>query len=415
MKTKYLLLLTLFLTCAGYAQRTESFDIATYKIPTAFKKSLKEGMVSYSNTNDSKGIYCIINVYANINSAGTVTEEFDKQWQSLVAVAFGIKEAPEKDTAIDEEGREVISGAGGFIRDGVTGIAMLTAYVGFGKTTCVLSLTNDKSYYKQIEEFLGGFNLKKSIAPRPVVTVAKTTQSKTSIANAASESTFHSSNNLEGVWMAMHIKTFYHDNAKSGDIKWITFFNNGRVAKVIPDEGMNNFDKNDKDIGYYHIANNKATLQWFANTTPFDIKFLSPDKIQFQEVYGNDTYYRCKILNAVRIDGSWTSFNNINDPDLDNNSITRSLITFKKDGSFIDYGVFADAYSNPVPPGNGSYDINDFTLTLKYSNGKTKQTCISGFLNLDLNNSNLIYINRLAFHKRNNIWNEKFIVFVLNA
>lgn len=78
------------------------------------------------------------------------------------------------------------------------------------------------------------------------------------------------------------------------------------------------------------------------------------------------------------------------------------MITLKQDGSFIDYGMFADDYSAPVPAGSGTYDISNFTLTLHYTNGTVKQTAFTGSLGLDVKtNNSMIYIHRLAFLKRN--------------
>ena len=150
------------------------------------------------------------------------------------------------------------------------------------------------------------------------------------------------------------------------------------------------------------ILSKNKNEQWFKDVAPFAITFKTKDQIQFQEPYSSDTYFRCKPVDGIRLNGTWTSYNNINDPELDDNSKNRSMITLKQDGSFIDYGMFADDYSAPVPAGSGTYDISNFTLTLHYTNGTVKQTAFTGSLGLDVKtNNSMIYIHRLAFLKRN--------------
>jgi hypothetical protein len=166
MKLNSSIIIALLWSIITHAQKTETFDVATYKIPAGWKKSTKEGMVSYSTSNEAKRNYCAINIYASTLSNGTTEEEFNKAWNDLAAIPFAIKDAPQKDTASDDQGREVITGAGSFVKGSLTGVAMLATYVGFGRTTCVLTLTNDKSYYKTIEDFLGALTLAKTAPPK---------------------------------------------------------------------------------------------------------------------------------------------------------------------------------------------------------------------------------------------------------
>ena len=397
--TTFIVLLTsILLSCA----QTQTFDIATYKAPKGWEKTVKEGSVSYSTSNETKGTFCVIGIYASSTTKGTTEQEFNQEWNDLAATPYNITTAPETDTLTDDDGRDVIIGSSTYQNEDIAGAVIMYTFVGFGRTTSVLFFTNAESHQKDIEDFLLNFNLKKTV---PKTTSANSTTPKTSSTSstvATSTAPFKPGNNLEGVWMAFHLKKNYYDKVQSGTVKWITFFDNGRVAKLLPDDGMDKYNKNDPSIGYYNISNGKATLQWFKDIAPFNITFKKSAQIEFEEVYSNDIYFHCKSVDGIRLNGTWTSYNNVNDPDLDNSSITKSMITFKQDGSFVDYGVFATDYSNPVPAGSGTYEINNFTLTLHYTNGTVKQTGFTGSLNLDVKtNNSTIYIHRLAFQKMN--------------
>lgn len=73
------------------AQKKETFNFATYTIPIGYTKSVKEGLVSYTSSNESKGSFCIINIYSSIESLGTIDEEFATYWKEVAAVPFNIK------------------------------------------------------------------------------------------------------------------------------------------------------------------------------------------------------------------------------------------------------------------------------------------------------------------------------------
>jgi hypothetical protein len=385
---------------AAYTQKTETFDIATYKIPVGWKKSIKVGVVNYSISDDAKKNYCIINVYASIVSGGTAAEEFSLQWQNLVAVPFGIKNAQQTDTALDEQGRKVITGAGGFVKSSLKGIAMLTVYVGFGRTTSILTLTNDKSYYKQIESFFRALTLAKTTAAKPV-TLTPTNQEATI---EGSGNIFHNTNRLEGVWNGININQNLNqlgmNHLAPNTPIWITFFDNGRVYNMLPDD-FNTFNKNASDIGYYQISNGSAGLQWFKGTDVTKIDFIDKDRIRVRAATGDQIYSHCKPVDGMRLEGAWTTFANTKDPELDEPGI-KPQIHFFKDGRFKDDGIFMTSFNEvKTQPGSGTYSLNNFMLTLKYDNGTTRRASFTGFISNDVSvNGRILFIDRHKFQKR---------------
>jgi hypothetical protein len=388
----------------GFTQKTESFDLATYKVPIGWQKESNAGMVSYQSINKEKNIFCAINIYASSISYGTVAEEFQTQWQKLVAVPFTIKEAPAKDTASDDEGLKFITGSGSFVKGNLNGIAMLGVYVGFGKTTSILFLTNDKSYFKTIEDFLSGFTIKKTAMVKPVIIApnAKVVNSKPIHNNSGN--TFHNTNKLEGVWNGLNYNinnSPYNYNKLAGNTPiWLTFFDNGRVYSTLP-ENMNSFNKNADDIGFYQLTNGTAGLQWFKGTATTDIEFISKDQIRVHAASGDQNYFHCKAVDGAKLDGAWTTFANTTDPELDAPGV-KPQIHFTRGGRFTDDGIFMTLFNDvKIQPGSGTYSLNNFTLTLNYDNGVTQQSSFTGFLASDVNILNdVLFIDRHRFRKR---------------
>ena len=241
----------------------------------------------------------------------------------------------------------------------------------------------------------------KKVAPVNSTTSSTTTTTATKSTAAATPS-FKPSNNLEGPWMRLHTTQYYGDLISSGSPEWIVFFKNGRIKNAVPDDPAA-FDYNASDLGYYEISGSNAKSKWYSNVDWSTIKFKSNDQIEIN----SQPYYRCKPVDGLKLEGTWTSYANPNDPSLDDGNGAKSMISFSKNGSFTDYGIFVSILDQTVfdrpktQPGSGTYSINNFCLTLNYSNGTTRRISFSGYLGTDLfSNDNTICLQNLKFRKR---------------
>ncbi|MFN8261327.1 MAG: hypothetical protein U0T31_02090 [Chitinophagales bacterium] len=398
MKTGMVIIITtLFFTFSSYAQ-TQTFDIATFKIPDGWQKSTKPGLVSYTYSNDNDQTFCIITVYANKAAKGNTGEEFTNDWQELAAKPYNIKKAPETEKA-EDDGWEVISGGANFTKGSLSGLAYLTTLVGYGKTVSILALTNSESYQKVIEDMLGSLELKKT-APAQNTNNITAINSTGNVSNAGSS--FNNTNQLEGIWQGMNINTSDFNYKSSGDPIWLIFYDNGKVGNVLP-ASFNSNNKNAADLGTYQISGSNASLQWYAGSASTKIIFKKADQIQVVAATGDQNYFRCKSVNGARLEGSWSTYANQNSAVSDGSP--SSLITFHKDGTFTDYGIFSqgiDYFSSvKTMPGKGTYFINNFTITLTYSNGAVRQSTFTGFLGSDVNtNNNTIFIDGHKLRKQ---------------
>ena len=182
----------------------------------------------------------------------------------------------------------------------------------------------------------------------------------------------------------------------------IVFFKNGRIKNAVPDD-PNTYNYNASDLGYYQISSSNAKLKWFSDGPWVNILFKNNNQIEIS----SETYYRCKPVDGLKLDGTWTSYANPNDPSLDDGNGAKPMIQFSKNGSFTDYGIFERILDQavfdrpPTPAGSGTYSINNFSLTLNYSNGIVRKISLTGLLGTDLFTSNKsIYLQRLRFSKR---------------
>ncbi|HEY4182695.1 MAG TPA: hypothetical protein VGM90_37950 [Kofleriaceae bacterium] len=106
---------------------------------------------------------------------------------------------------------------------------------------------------------------------------------------------------------------------------------------------------------------------------------------------GKTKLRRASDVSGATLDGTYTPFTDPNDPLLSGPGCQR-LVTFTADGKFINRGGFARtcpaAESDPGRPGSGTYEIRDFSIVLKYDDGRNIKRLILARQNLDLHADN---------------------------
>lgn len=111
MKSTFGVLLFILSASSLLAQK-ETFDLATFTVPTGWKKTNSTAsVVSYAVTNNQKGTYCQIGVYASTNSKGNVQADFESEWQELVVKTYKPTTKPEMMPAASENGWDAQGGA----------------------------------------------------------------------------------------------------------------------------------------------------------------------------------------------------------------------------------------------------------------------------------------------------------------
>jgi len=210
---------------------------------------------------------------------------------------------------------------------------------------------------------------------------------------------------ISGVWMS-----FYSSNVSSP--RWVTFYDDGLVFTDIPATGLASFDRRASQAnanqraywGTYSLSGGSGLIQKPGVNNPTRITIKESGQITLD----SDTYYRSVSVDGLQLEGSWTSYSNPNDPRLDRQPVgQRPIIRFSRDGRFSDEGVFATflrtSYrSNPAVDraGAGTYQIQNYSLILRYDDGRVKLVAFTGLLGGDPAVTNdIIYLHRSRFNK----------------
>lgn len=172
MKTAAIILF-LFAISPAFAQQKTTFDIATYTVPSGWKETKKtKDVVSYAITNNSKGTYCQIAIFASTVSKGNITADFESEWQELVVKPYNPTKRPELIPKQFDDGWEVQAGVAPFTFNGGQSIAMLATMSGYERCISLVMASNTEAYQNDVTRLMESVVLQK-----PAITKTETASS----------------------------------------------------------------------------------------------------------------------------------------------------------------------------------------------------------------------------------------------
>lgn len=104
-------------------------------------------------------------------------------------------------------------------------------------------------------------------------------------------------------------------------------------------------------------------------------------KVDTNSALGKREFVRSPDLSGLVLDGAYTYNSNPDDPYYDQPGC-RQIIAFTRDGRFVDKGIFTANCGQPNAqaadsPGDGRYEVRDYTLILRYDDGRVSRRSIS--------------------------------------
>lgn len=205
---------------------------------------------------------------------------------------------------------------------------------------------------------------------------------------------------IGGVWSGV-VTERNIDGSFNFTFRTLLIYENGVMRETMPRGGLLNFDAQD-DINktpgnwrqFTEVSSNeydvtKAGTNFIEKATLRDANTL---------IYDGNTYKRIDEKENNRpFEGTYTTVANGVDIPVING--TRPLLQFATDGSFTDQGIMSvldnDFTGIQQPPGEGTYQIDSYTITLQYTDGRTKQM---SFVNFD--GETLLMNNTTSLNKR---------------
>lgn len=166
-----IVLATIVLTGAvlSFAQKNESFDIATFKTPNGWKKEVQQNAVQFA-AEDEKGGICLTTLFKSMPGSADPKANFDASWETIVKGLVTVKGEPQMNDSAEENGWTAHSGIAPYESDGNKGVVMLVTLTGNKKIVNILVLTNTIDFQEAVAGFLASIVLPKVEPPAPKTT-----------------------------------------------------------------------------------------------------------------------------------------------------------------------------------------------------------------------------------------------------
>ena len=169
MKKLFIFISASILSATSFAQQ-QTFDLTTYTPPNTWKEEVKaDSHTSYTIINKEKKTYCQIFIMLSTASKGGIKEDFESEWQTLVAKQYGVTDTARLTEPTTENGWQVLGGVGFFMSNNGTSTAMLTTMSGYNKAVSIVALTNSEEYIPAIQKFLASVEMKKPSTDIPPI------------------------------------------------------------------------------------------------------------------------------------------------------------------------------------------------------------------------------------------------------
>jgi hypothetical protein len=183
----------------AFAQK-ETFDLITFTPPNGWEKEVMENVIGYSKVDNTKNSWCRISIYKSVESKANIDQDFESEWQDLIASTYNISESPRVNEVTKADGWQIKSGGGDFSFNNKNAMALLTTIAGYGKTFSIVFLANSEDYMPALEDLIASIDL---IKPNSNNTSSDVNNSETNASQSPAFNGYsYSTSNFDDGWNA---------------------------------------------------------------------------------------------------------------------------------------------------------------------------------------------------------------------
>src|SRR6186713_1373562 len=90
-----ILIAVLIIAVSNFAQRAETFDIASFQPPNGWARNAGEDAVRFSIEDKASGTFCLITLFKSVPGLSSPKENFDSAWSTIVKETVTISNTPQ--------------------------------------------------------------------------------------------------------------------------------------------------------------------------------------------------------------------------------------------------------------------------------------------------------------------------------
>lgn len=197
----------------------ESYGLVSYTAPRSWKKENGNNCVTYSQVNAVNKSWCMISLYKNNTSKGSVEADLESDWELLVAKDNAITAGPQRGDIQERDGWKVQAAGGKATFNGAEMMVLLTVISGHNNCISIVARTNHAGYLQAIEDFNAGIEMKQ---PDPAINKQTNTVATQPAGNIASLQT-----TWDDGWVSNTRENW--TEVKNGNVKVLVHYPNARA------------------------------------------------------------------------------------------------------------------------------------------------------------------------------------------
>lgn len=404
---RVLLVLT-FLAAAvcPLAGQVQTFDIASFTPPSGWTADQSGDHVVFTTIDQTGGTYVMLAIYESTPRSGIGEKDFASEWKNIVVKSFSQTAPPRSMVRKTRAGSEFREGGAIVPKSGGSVYVKLMVFSAEKRMLSVMAVASTQGAFdakvSAVNAFVDSMKVSaQAVAGRPAA--GDGGGPAASGGNIGAGGSPHGGG-IVGVWLGF--KNYYPSYEPRP--RYYVYFEDGTVFEDLPRKGLAGFNRSASKAesgqanywGTYSVSGSSGTITKPGVRYPEKIEVQGAGKMKLDGLI----FQRCHPVDGLRLQGDWTSYSNPNDPSLDRLPRGKApIFHFSGDGRFVDDGVLASFLHDDGADsaGAGTYEIRDFTLILRYSDGRVKQFAFSGLCPADASTSNdIILIGRSEFRKR---------------
>lgn len=399
-----LLAFALLLGAPAPALQTQTLDIASFTPPAGWTASQAQDHIVFTYIDQAAGHYVMLAVYDSTARSGDGERDFASEWKNVVVKSFSEVGVPRSAGNHTQSGLEFREGSAGVSKNGAGSYVRLMVFPADKRMFSVLAVASNQGVFEGKLSVVRSFLDSVKISAHPPASSPGSAAGGGNNSSAAAGAP-RAAGGITGVWLGFKANYPSYEPRP----RWYVYFEDGTVFEDLPRSGLAGFnrevsrsDAGQKNYwGRYSASENSGAITKPGVRYPEKIEVETSGRMKLDGLVFN----RCRTVDGLRLQGAWTSYANPNDPALDRLPRGNApIFHFTSDGKFIDDGVlaaFLHGGEGSDAAGAGVYEIRDFTLLLRYSDGRSRQFAFSGLCPADAFTSNdLIFIGRSEFRKR---------------
>lgn len=361
----------------------EAIGLLRVDPPAGWTRSANDSSVAFERIDQAKGTFCRVTVGLPVPSMGSAAADFEAEWRDWVSASMTVR-APPRPTTGQTSGRVAfVEGRADLVNAGTPFHYELFAFTSGGQRASVQVIAGaaaqvDACRTGPLKAFFASLQLTSGAAAAQPVTVTAAPPAPVDVGSWSGPAP-------RGVYMAHVFAPLSGSYAPSP--RWLVLYADGSSYAHLPQHGLGAFDRAksqaDGDFNWGRWTWSGGAGKNVNTSNPRNVTTLKQDGAIL--VVDSDRYSRLVSVDGLRLDGAWTSYANPADPALSQQPIgQRPLIRFTRAGRFADEGLLRQvAIPNEIAVGSGAYSVKDFTVTLRYDDGRVDSWALHGFLSID--------------------------------